>query len=130
MAKSAKTGPSRRERQIMDVVYRLGKATVGEVLKELPHQPSYSTVRTQLRILEEKGYLRHEEEGLRYVYKPVVSREKARESALSHMVETFFSGSVSKVVATLLSGDSEKVPPEEFERLARLIEVERKRRDA
>ncbi len=118
----------RRERQIMDVMYRLERATVGDVLKELPDDPSYSTVRTQLRVLEEKGYLRHDEEGLRYVYTPTVPREKVRQSALSHVVETFFAGSVSNVVATLLSDDRAQVSAEELERLARLVEDTQKRR--
>src|ERR1700746_273791 len=92
---------SRRERQIMDIIYRLGRATVGEVMEQLTGQPAYSTVRAQLRVLEEKGHLRHEEHGLRYVYLPSVPRDGARRSALRHLVETFFDGSTERVVAAL-----------------------------
>src|SRR5919201_1577923 len=89
---------SRRERQIMDILFRRGRATAGEVMTELPGDPSYSTVRTQLRVLEEKGHVRHEEQGLRYVYLPAVPRHAARKSALRHLVDTFFDGSAEKVV--------------------------------
>ena len=114
---------TRRERQIMDVLYRLKRATVGEVLRQLSAQLSYSTVRAQLRVLEEKGHVRHEEHGLRYVYFPVVPREKAARSALRHLVDTFFDGSTEKVVAALLGGE---VSPQELDRLARMIANERK----
>src|SRR5580704_11398553 len=87
---------SRRERQIMDVLYKLGQATVAEVLNKLSEKPSYSTLRAQLRILEAKGHLRHGEHGLRYVYVPTVPRDVARRSALRHLVETFFDGSTEK----------------------------------
>src|ERR687896_2293904 len=93
---------SRRERQIMDILYRRGRATAAEVMEELTGEPSYSTVRTQLRVLEEKGHVRHEEEGLRYVYVPAVARTAARKSALRHLVDTFFEGSTEKAVAALL----------------------------
>jgi predicted transcriptional regulator len=115
---------SRRERQIMDILYRLEKATVGEVLAELPGEPSYSTVRAQLRILEEKGHVRHEEQGLRYVFTPIVPRTKARLAALSHVVNTFFDGSAEKAVAALLGGER-NIPDQELERLAGLIEKAR-----
>ena len=95
---------SRRERQIMDILYQLERATVGDVLAKLDGKPNYSTVRAQLRVLEEKGHVRHEEEGLRYVYIPWVPREVARRSALRHVVETFFEGSTEKAVAALLGG--------------------------
>lgn len=117
---------SRRERQIMDILYRLGSATVGEVLAELPDQPSYSTVRAQLRVLEEKGHVRHEEVGLRYVYSPTVPREAARRSALNHLVDTFFEGSVEKVVAALVGGEASRLSPDEMDRLANMIEKVRK----
>src|SRR6187431_2481284 len=84
---------TRRERQIVDILYRRGRATAGEVMDELPGQPSYSTVRTQLRVLEEKGHVRHEEQGLRYVYMAAVPRGAARKSALRHLIDTFFDGS-------------------------------------
>ena len=117
---------ARRERQIMDVLYKLERATVGQVLSKLADKPSYSTVRAQLRVLEEKGHVRHEEHGLRYVYIPAVPRDVARRSALRHLVETFFDGSTEKVVAALLGGEVARISPEEFDRLARLIAKGRK----
>lgn len=117
---------SRRERQIMDVLYKLERATVAEVLNLLSGNPSYSTVRTQLRVLEEKGHVRHEEIGLRYVYAPTIPREVARRSALRHLVETFFDGSAEKVVAALLGGEVSRISQEELDRLARLISKDRK----
>src|SRR5215468_8139619 len=101
MKKQSSSGPSvlsRREREIMDIIYRRGRATVGEVMEELSGEPAYSTVRAQLRVLEEKGHLRHEEESLRYVYLPAVSAQTIRRSALKHLLDTFFDGSPEKVV--------------------------------
>jgi predicted transcriptional regulator len=115
-----------RERQIMDILYRLERASVGQVLAEIAGKPSYSTVRAQLRVLEEKGHVRHEEHGLRYVYAPAVPRDVARRSALRHLVETFFDGSTEKVVAALLGGEVTRISPEELDRLARLIAKGRK----
>jgi predicted transcriptional regulator len=117
---------SRCERQIMDILYKLERASVGQVLSNLADKPSYSTVRAQLRVLEEKGHVRHEEHGLRYVYVPAVPRDVARRSALRHLVETFFDGSTEKVVAALLGGEVARISPEEFDRLARLIAKGRK----
>ncbi|HKN74958.1 MAG TPA: BlaI/MecI/CopY family transcriptional regulator [Candidatus Acidoferrum sp.] len=117
---------SRRERQIMDILYKLERASVGQVLAEIAGKPSYSTVRAQLRVLEEKGHVRHEEHGLRYVYAPAVPRDVARRSALRHLVETFFDGSTEKVVAALLGGEIDRISPEELDRLARLISKGRK----
>jgi predicted transcriptional regulator len=117
---------SRRERQIMDILYKLERASVGQVLAEIAGKPSYSTVRAQLRVLEEKGHVRHEEHGLRYVYVPAVPRDVARRSALRHLVETFFDGSTEKVVAALLGGEVARISPEELDRLARLIAKGRK----
>jgi BlaI family transcriptional regulator, penicillinase repressor len=117
---------SRRERQIMEILYRLGSATVADVLKELPDDVSYSTVRAQLRILEEKGHLRHEEKDLRYVYMPVVAREKVRRSALRSVMDTFFGGSAEEVVAALLDHSSTRLSDDELDRLAVLIEKARK----
>jgi len=117
---------SRRERQIMDILYKLERASVGQVLSKLADKPSYSTVRAQLRVLEEKGHVRHEEHGLRYVYVPAVPRDVARRSALRHLVETFFDGSTEKVVAALLGGEVAHISPEELDRLARLIAKGRK----
>jgi|SRR5579859_212611 len=112
---------SRRERQIMDILYKLERASVGEVLAQLADKLSYSTVRAQLRVLEEKGHVRHEEHGLRYVYIPAVPRDVARRSALRHLVETFFDGSTEKVVAALLGGEAARISPEELERISRLV---------
>jgi len=117
---------SRRERQIMDIVYRLGRASVGEVMEALTGEPAYSTVRAQLRVLEEKGHLRHEEENLRYVYLPAVSRQIAQRSALEHLVDTLFGGSAEQLVATLIGEEHSKVSDEELERIARLIARARK----
>jgi BlaI family penicillinase repressor len=117
---------SRRERQIMDILYKLERASVGQVLSKLADKPNYSTVRAQLRVLEEKGHVRHEEHGLRYVYVPAVPRDVARRSALRHLVETFFDGSTEKVVAALLGGEVARISPEELDRLARLIAKGRK----
>jgi predicted transcriptional regulator len=117
---------TRRERQIMDILYRLGKATVGHVLSELDGGPNYSTVRAQLRVLEEKGHVHHEEQGLRFIYTPTVPRYAVRQSALSHLVETFFDGSVEKVVAALIGSDRSKLTDDELKRISRLIEKARK----
>ena len=126
MARPPHAELSRRERQIMDVLYRLDRATAADVQAALPGEPNYSTVRAQLRVLEEKGHVRHEEQGLRYVYMPTVPRARARTSALRHVVDTFFGGSTEKVVAALLGGDSSRHTPEELDRLAGLIEKARK----
>jgi BlaI family transcriptional regulator, penicillinase repressor len=112
---------TRRERQVMDALYRLERATVGQVLDQLKDKPSYSTVRALLGILESKGHVRHEEHGLRYVYIPVVPRDLARRSALRHVVETFFDGSVEQVVAALLGGEVLKPSPRELERLRQIV---------
>jgi predicted transcriptional regulator len=117
---------SRRERQIMDLLYRLGRATVAEVLDGLPDPPSYSAVRALLRTLEDKGVVRHLEEGPRYVYEPIVARDAARQSALAHMVQTFFDGSTAQAMAALLDLNGRKLGREETERLSRLIEQSRK----
>ena len=126
MSKAKPHSLTRRERQIMDVLYKLERATVAEVLRKLADQPSYSTVRAQLRILEEKGHVRHEEHGLRYVYVPTVPRDIARRSALRHLVETFFEGSAENLVATLLGGKISRISREELDRLARLFAKDRK----
>jgi predicted transcriptional regulator len=116
---------SRRERQIMDILYRLGRATANEVIAELGDEPHSSTVRTQLRVLEEKGHVRHEEQGLRYVYVPVTPRHAVRQSVLRHTIETFFEGSAEKMLATLLGGGS-RLSDEELDRLSNLIEKAKK----
>ena len=112
---------SRRERQIMDILYKLEQATVADVLGRLTGKPNYSTVRAQLRVLEDKGHVQHEEHGLRFIYVPTVPRHIARRSALRHLVETFFEGSAEKVVAALLGGEVSRISQEELDRLARLI---------
>ena len=117
---------SRRERQIMDVLYRKGRATVAEILEEMPDPPGNSAMRATLRVLEEKKHIRHEAEDLRYVYTPVVPREKARRSAIAHLVDTFFEGSAEQAVATLLNVSARDLKPEDFDRLAALIEEARK----
>src|SRR3954466_8269727 len=104
--KTNDSGLARREREIMDILYRRGRATANEVMADLSGTPSSSTVRTQLRVMEEKGHVRHEEEGLRYVYTPAVPRHAARKSALRHLVETFFEGSAEKAVSALLGGEA------------------------
>ena len=113
---------SRRERQIMDVIYRRGRATVQEVLAELPDPPSYSAVRALLRVLEEKGHVRHEQDGPRYVYLATVSRDVARKSALRRVLATFFDGSAGAAVAALLDLSEEELTDEELARLAERIE--------
>ena len=109
----------------MDILYREGRATAGQVRDRLPGSTSDSTVRTQLRVMEEKGYIRHEEEGLRYVYLPTAPRGTVRKSALRHLVDTFFDGSTEKVVTALL-GDPSKLSEAELDRIATLVEKARK----
>jgi predicted transcriptional regulator len=113
---------SRRERQIMDILHRRGRATVAEVLADLTGEPAYSTVRAQLRVLEEKGHVRHEEEQLRYVYLPAQSHRVASRSALKHLLDTFFQGSPEQVVEALLGKDGAGVSREELDRIADLVE--------
>jgi predicted transcriptional regulator len=110
----------KRERQIMEVVYRRGRATVADVLSDLPDPPSYSSVRAMLRYLEDKGHLRHEEEGPRYVYLPTAPKQEVSKSALGHVVRTFFDGSVTSVVAALI--ESSPLTSAEYERLSRLLD--------
>lgn len=110
----------KRERQIMEVVYRRGRATVSDVLSDLPDPPSYSSVRAMLRYLEDKGHLQHEEDGPRYVYVPTASKQEVRKSALGHVVRTFFDGSVSSVVAALI--ETTPLSSEEYQRLSRLLD--------
>jgi len=112
---------TRRERQIMDALYRLGRATATEIMQAMPGAPGYSTVRTQLRVLEAKGHVKHEELGLRYVYFPTVSRHSARRSALKHLVDTFFDGSNAKAVAALLGGEAARVTDEDLERIESIV---------
>ena len=120
-APRAQTLLTKRERQIMDVLYRLGRATAAEIMDGVPGAPGYSTVRTQLRVLERKGHVKHEEQGLRYIYMPTLPRHSARRSALKHLVDTFFDGSSAKAVAALLGGEAARVSDEELERIAELV---------
>jgi BlaI family penicillinase repressor len=117
---------TRRERHIMDILFRLGRATAEEVMKELSGNPSYSTVRTQLRVLEQKGHVRHEEVGRRFVYEPAVRRRAVSKSALRHVVDTFYGGSVEKVVAALLGGETPRLSEPELKRIANMVEKVRK----
>ncbi len=119
---------TRRERQIMDLLYSLESATASQIHQNMPDEVTYSTVRTQLRVLEEKGHVGHTEDKNRYVYFPKVPREKARKSALRHLTETFFEGSVANVVATLLGGEA-KLPGKELDRIAEILEQARRKRD-
>jgi predicted transcriptional regulator len=128
MAERDVNGLARRERQIMDSLYRRGRATAAAVMRDLPGNPHLSTVRTQLRVLEEKGHVRHDEEGLRYVYMPAIPRGAARRSALKHLVETFFDGSAEKVIAAVLGAEGSRLSPEELDRIADLIRRARKER--
>lgn len=109
----------------MDILYRKGRATAAEIQADLPEAPSYSAVRAMLRVLEEKKHIRHEEKDLRYVFIPAVPRDKARRSAIAHVVDTFFDGSAEQAVATLLAMSSNKLSAEDFDRLQTLIDKAR-----
>jgi predicted transcriptional regulator len=122
-------GFSRRERQIMDVLFRLGRATAAEVQAELPDAPSYSAVRAHLRTLEEKGQVRHAAEELRYVYSPCIKPERARRSALDHLVQTFFGGSAAQAAAALIDAESAKLSADELDRLQALLNKARQEGD-
>jgi BlaI family transcriptional regulator, penicillinase repressor len=117
---------SRRERQILDILYQRGSATAADVQHQLPDPPCYSAVRALLRILEDKGHVRHEQDGPRYVYVPTVPRDNAQRSALRHMLHTFFNGSAEQAISTLLDDASSRLSRAELDRLARLIETARK----
>ena len=126
MPKDSNNPLSRREREIMDVIYRAGRASAAEVLDQLTDPPSYSAVRALLRVLEDKGHLRHEEDGPRYVFLPTVPRERARQSALRQILHTFFDGSTEQAVAALLDLSSTKLSEAELDRLSGLIADARK----
>jgi predicted transcriptional regulator len=117
---------SRRERQIVDILYSQGSATAAEVQAALPEPPSYSAVRAMLRVLEEKGHVRHEQDGPRYVYKPTLPRDNAKKSALRHMLQTFFDGSAEQAISALLDDHSARLSDAELDRLARMISEARK----
>lgn len=129
MAKKVHTHLSRRETQIMDIVYQLGEATVNDVLKQLPDPPGYNSIRVLLRILEEKGYLKHRREQQRYVYRPTVTHEQATRSALKHLLDTFFAGSAPKAVATLLDMSSSRLTDQDLDELKKMIRDASQRRE-
>ena len=126
MTKQPHVDLSRRERQIVDILYSQGRATAAEVQAALPDPPSYSAVRAMLRILEEKGHVRHEQDGPRYVYLPTVARDNAKKSALRHMLQTFFDGSAAQAISALLDDSSTRLSDRDLDRLARMIEQARK----
>ena len=117
---------SRRERQIMDILYQRGKGSASEVREAMEAAPGYSAVRAMLRVLEEKGHVRHQAEGLKYVYVPVVARDKAKRSAVKHVMETFFNGSAEQIVAALLDVSSTRLTREELDRMSAMIEQAKK----
>ena len=117
---------SRRERQIMDIIYRLNEASAKQVMENLIDGPGYSSVRTLLKKLVEKGHIKHKEKGLKYVYYPIVKREAASKSALGNIVKTFFDGSAALAVNSLLDMSSEDISEEELDRLGKLIEEKKK----
>jgi BlaI family penicillinase repressor len=120
------TNLSRRERQILDILYHRGKATAAEILASLPDPPGYSAIRALLRILEEKGHVKHHQDGVRYVFLPVVPRKKASIEALKHLLETFFDGSAANAAEALVDGSTARLAPEELDRLEQLIAQARK----
>jgi len=124
--KLASADLSRRERQVLDVLYRAGQATCAEVQRAMADPPSYSAVRTFLRILEEKKIVRHEQDGARYVYIPIVEKERASRSALRHVLSTFFAGSVTQAVSALLDEDSKNLSEDDWQRLSAIVEEARK----
>ena len=126
MTKNPHAHLSRRERQIMDVIYQQGRATAAEVLENMPNPPSYSAVRAMLRLLEDKGLVRHEQDGPRYVYRPTLSRDKARQSAMKQLLQTFFDDSAEQAVAALIDMSRPKMSDVELDRLSRLIDEARK----
>jgi len=119
---------SRRERQILDILYRQGRATAAEIQAALPDSPSNSATRTLLRILEEKGHIRHESDGPRFVFLPVVTRQKARVSALRHMLNTFFDGSAGDAAAALVDGSAAKMSAKELEQLEAIIKAHKEKK--
>lgn len=121
MTKKSPDVLSRRERQIMDIIYRMGNATAADVMENLPDPPSYSAVRALLKVLELKGHLKHKQDGPRYVFSATLSREKAKRSALNHLLQTFFDGSTEQAVATLLDVSKSELSDADLDRLTQLI---------
>ena len=126
MKKDGHRNLSRRERQIMDILYQRGRASASEIQQAMPDPPTYSAVRAKLRVLEEKGHVRHQEEALRYVYVPTVARDNARRSALRHMLSTFFENSVEQAVAALVDLSAANLSRQELDRISSLIDDARK----
>src|SRR5690348_4406588 len=120
--KTEAAGLTRRERQIMDALYRLGKASAAEIQAALPDPPSYTAVRTHLTILQEQGKVKYESDGTRYIYEPVVPREEMAKSVIEDVLQTFFDNSVERIVATLVNRDEAQLSPEQLDSLARIIE--------
>lgn len=119
-------GLSRRERQILDALYRLGKASAADIREALPDPPTYTAVRTHLAILQEKGHVRFESDGTRYIYEPVVPRDEMAKSVIDGVLQTFFGGSIERVVSTLIDNEESKITPEQLDRLAEIIEEARR----
>jgi predicted transcriptional regulator len=117
---------SRRERQIVDALYKLGRASAADIRAEIPDPPSYSAVRALLRILEDKGHVRHEQDGPRYVYVPTIARDSAKRSAMRHLVQTFFDGSAAQAMSALIDTSSVRLTDSELDRLEQLIDQARK----
>lgn len=127
MSKKGKAeGLSRRERQILDTIYRLGKASAAEIREALPDPPTYTAVRTHLGILQEKGHVKFESDGTRYIYEPVVPREEMAKSVMDGVLQTFFGGSIERVVSTLIDSEESAITPEQLDRIAQIIEEARK----
>ncbi|HUK18625.1 MAG TPA: BlaI/MecI/CopY family transcriptional regulator [Bryobacteraceae bacterium] len=126
MRKDTHRNLSRRERQIMDILYQRGRASASEIHQGLPDAPTYSAVRAKLRVLEEKGHVRHEEESLHYVYLPTLPRETARRSALRHLVSTFFEGSAEDAIAALLDLSAADLSPKDLDRIQDIIDQAKK----
>ncbi len=129
MGAGFQTDLSRRERQIMDVLYSSGTSSAAQVRQRLPDPPSYSAVRAMLRILEDKGHIEHSQDGPRYVYRPSVAREQARHGALRHVLDTFFGGSREAVIAALLKEQRDQIGDDEYERMQRIVELAREETD-
>ena len=126
MTGKSQTSLSRRERQMMDIIYQQGSATAAEILNALPDPPSYSAVRAKLRVLEEKGHIRHRQDGPRYVFLPIVNRDKAKKWAVNHLLQTFFDGSAANAVSTLLDVSKSDLSKEDLEQLTQIINKAKK----
>jgi predicted transcriptional regulator len=121
-ASSEKSGHSRREREILDALYKLGKASAAEIREQIPDPPTYTAIRTHLSILEKKGHVRHTSDGTRYIYEPLIAREQMGQRAIDSLLKTFFDNSVERAVAAMLTREDADIPREDLDRLAALIE--------